>query len=108
MTSKKKATSVKEKLKIIDSIDKGGKQSSVSQCLRLTKSTVNIIWKNKDTLKRQFESSDFNQGFKCFRPANYKDVDAALLVWFKQARNDNNVVVSCLLAGPLTAMLHSR
>ena len=79
MVSKKKAISIKEKLEIIDSIDKGEKQSSVSQHLGLTKSTVNTIWKNKDTLKRQFESSDFNQDCKRFCPANYKNVDAALL-----------------------------
>ena len=97
MASKKKAISIKEKLEITDSIDKGEKQSSISQCLGLTKSTVNTIWKNKDTLKRQFESSDFNQDCKRFRPANYKNVDAALLAWFKQTRNDNIAVNGPLL-----------
>ena len=97
MASKKKAISIKEKLEIIDSIDKGEKQSSISQHLGLTKLTVNTIWKNKDTLKRQFESSVFNQDCKCFCPANYKDVDTALLAWFKQTRSDNIAVNGLLL-----------
>ena len=48
-------------------------------------------------MKRQFESSDFNQDCKRFRPANYKNVDAALFAWFKQTRNDNIAVNGPLL-----------
>ena len=92
----KKAISIKEKLVIIDSIDKGEKQSSINQRLELAKSIVSTIWRNKDTLKRQFELFDFNQDCKRFCPANYKDVNAALLAWFKQTRND-----SIAASGPL-------
>ena len=77
---------------------------SISQHLGLTKSTVNTIWKNKDTLKRQFESSDFNQDCKRFCPANYKDVDTALLAWFKQTRSDNIVVNGPLLLAKVNSL----
>jgi hypothetical protein len=57
---------------------------------------VNTIWKNRDTLKRQFESSEYSNDSKHFKSANHKDVDTDLLQWFKQVRT-NNVPVS----GPL-------
>ena len=92
MASKKKSISIKEKLQIIESIEKGEKQASVGQRLGLTKTTVNTIWKKKETLKRQFESSDYNDNCKRFRAANNKDIDDALLLWFKQARSQNITV----------------
>lgn len=96
MATKKKAISIKEKLGIVDSIGKGEKQASISQRLGLAKTTVNTIWKNRETLKRQFESSDFSEECKRFRPAKHKHLDSALLTWFKQARS-NDIAMS----GPL-------
>ena len=97
MATKKKAISIKEKLAIIERIGEGEKQSSVCQQLGLAKTTVNTIWKNREALKRQFESSDFNEDCKRFRSANYKDLDAALLAWFKQARSSDIAISGPLL-----------
>ena len=97
MANKKKSISLKEKQQIIESIEKGEKQASVGQRLGLTKSTVNTIWKNKETLKRQFETSHYNSDSKRFRTANHKDIDEALLLWFKQARSENITVNRPLL-----------
>ena len=96
--AKKKSISLKEKFVIISKIQSGMKQTHISEQLSLPKSTVNTIWKNRETLKRQFESSEYSNNSKRFRPANHKDVDEALLQWFKQARNNGIPVNGPLLA----------
>ena len=62
-----------------------------------SKTTVSTIWKNRESLKRNFGSSQFNVDCKHFRPAVQKDVDMALLEWFKQARGINIPINSKLL-----------
>ena len=93
---KKKPISLKDKIQIISKIEERTKQSHISEQLSITKSTMSRIWKNRDTLKQQFQSSDYSNDSKRFRPANHKEVDTALLQWFKQARN-NGIPASGLL-----------
>ena len=87
----------RQKLDIISSIENGEKQASVCQRHSLSKTTVNTIWRNKETLKRIFSSSECSLECKRFRPSNQKDVDAALLEWFKQARSLNIPINAKLL-----------
>ena len=61
-----------------------------------SESTVSTIWKNRDMLKWQFQSSDYSNNSEPFRPANHEDVDADFLQWFKQVKN-NGIPVSGLL-----------
>lgn len=97
MAAKRTGISMKEKLDLIDSIERGEKQASASQRLGLPKTTVNTIWKNRGALKRRCESSDVNQRSKRFRPGHFKDVDEALLMWFKQARIQNVAISGSVL-----------
>ena len=103
-TAKKKSISLKEKFEIISKIQSGMKQTHISEQFSLPKSTVNTIWKNRETLKRQFESSEYSNDSKRFRPANHKDVDEALLQWFKQARNNGIPVNGPLLLAKADAL----
>jgi len=79
MASSRKSISLREKFEIVSRIEKGEKQSSISTSLGLTKSTVNTIWKKKDAVREQFESSELCKNAKRFRVAEHADVDAALL-----------------------------
>ena len=88
-SGKKNSISLKDKLQIISRIEKGEKQTEVCQTLGLPKTTVNMIWKKRDTFKRQFESSEVCGDVKRSMTSNHKDVDTALLEWFKQARHNN-------------------
>ena len=93
--SKRTSITVKDKLKIITRIENGEKQSTVSQAYGLSKTTVNTIWKNRDNLKRQFQSADFSSESKRFRSSDYKDVDAALLKWFKRGQGMSLCIRDC-------------
>ena len=86
-TNSKTSLTVQNKVDIITCIEKGEQQTSVCERLNIPKTTINSIWKNRESLKRSFESSEFNTNCKRFRTSNYTDIDAALLEWFKQARN---------------------
>ena len=55
--SKKKFISLKDKIQIISKNEEGTKQSHISEQLSIAISTVSKIWKNRDALKRQFQSS---------------------------------------------------
>ena len=88
-SAKKNSISLKDKLQIILRIEKGEKQTDVCQTLSLPKTTVNTIWRKRETFKRQYESSEICGDAKRSRTSSNKDVDAALLEWFKQARSNN-------------------
>ena len=83
--STKKAISFRQKQDIISCIEKGGTQASVCRRLVLAKTTVSTIWRSRETMKRNMESSNFASNSKRFHSLNHKDVDVALYVWFKQA-----------------------
>ena len=87
----------KQKLDIVTRIDNGEKQASVCKRFNLSKTTVSTIWKNRESIKRNFGSSEFNIDCKRFRPAVQRDVDMVLLEWFKQARGINIPINSKLL-----------
>ena len=53
------------------------------------KNTVSSIWKNRESLKRSLAFSEFYVDCKRFLSSTHSDKDAALLEWFKQARNYN-------------------
>ena len=57
---------------------------------------MNTICKGRDRLKQSIESAEFGSNSKRFRSSHHKDVDLALLTWFKQARS-----VNIPISGPL-------
>lgn len=80
----RRAISLKEKLRIIQRIEKGEKQSAIARDLNLSKSTVNTIWKSRGKFKERIESQDFRNEAKRLRLAKQRDVDQALSEWFKE------------------------
>ena len=75
--------SSRQKIDIITCIEKGENQANLSIRRNLSKAKVCTIWKNRETLKRNFASAQFTVDCKRFRPSIQRDVDAALLEWFK-------------------------
>jgi hypothetical protein len=59
---------------------------------------MNTIWKKRDTFKRLFESSEVCGDVKRLRTSNHKDVDTALLEWFKHVRHNNIAINGPLLS----------
>ena len=95
--SSKKSLSVRVKIEIISNIEKGEKQATICKRLGLPKTTVSSIWKNRESLKRSFTSSELQSDCKRFRSSQFSDIDAALLEWFKQTRTYNVPISSKLL-----------
>ena len=65
---------------------------------------MNSIWRNRKKLKQSLESAGFSTDCKRLRTSNHSDVDAALLVWFKQARSTNIPVSGPLLLEKATVL----
>ena len=101
---KKRAIVASVKHEIIAKIERGERQSSICRELSLSKTTVNSIWRNRKKLKQSLESAGFSIDCKRLRTSNHSDVDAALLVWFKQARSTNIPVSGPLLLEKATVL----
>eukprot|EP00731_Ephydatia_muelleri_P001316 Em0001g1316a len=101
---KKRAIVASVKHEIIAKIECGERQSSICRELSLSKTTVNSIWRNRKKLKQSLESAGFSIDCKRLRTSNHSDVDAVLLVWFKQARSTNIPVSGPLLLEKATVL----
>ena len=66
MAKSKKSISFGQKLDIITDIEKGETQASVCRRLNLSKMTVSTIWRSRETLKHNFELSEFSSNTKRF------------------------------------------
>ena len=84
---KKNSIALKDKIQIISRIEKGEKQIDICRSLGLPKTTFNTIWKKREMFK--YESFEVCGDAKRSRTSHNKDVDAALLEWFKQAQSRN-------------------
>ena len=58
---------------------------------------MSTIIKNRDETLELYESGKFEPGRKRFRKANHENLEAALLVWFKQARSQDAPISGPLL-----------
>lgn len=85
--TKRSAITLADKLKIINRIASGEKQSAISIELKLPKSTVNTIWVNREALRAQ--GTSHNPLFKKIRAGEFESVDSALLEWFNLQRSRN-------------------
>ena len=79
VTNSKKPLSIRQRIDLITRIEKGEPQTSVCKRLNISKSTVNSIWKNRETLKRSYDSSEISVDCKRIRSSNFTQVDTALL-----------------------------
>ena len=96
-TNSKKSLTIRQRIDLITRIENGEPQTSVCKRLNISKSTVNSIWKNRETLKRSYDSSEISVDCKRIRSSNFTHVDTALLEWFKQARNCNIPITGKIL-----------
>ncbi|XP_071497551.1 tigger transposable element-derived protein 6-like [Diadema antillarum] len=86
---KRKALSLEVKMKILRAVEGGRKKSEVAREYDLASSTLSTILKNCDTIKKQFESPQFESSRKKCRQAAFQDVDDAVIRWFKDMRGKN-------------------
>lgn len=90
MASKRKVLCVDEKVCLIRAIEKGEKRSDIGRRFGLSPSTIATIWKNKDKiLQAELEG----KSSKKIRKPKFEDLDAAMLSWFHNQRQ-NNVPIS--------------
>ena len=88
MAKSKKLISFGQKLDIITDIEKWESQASVCQRLNLLNMTASTIWRSRETLQHNFESSEFSSNTKRFYSCTHKDVDIALLVLFGSNKHE--------------------
>lgn len=86
-TMKRKQISLKEKLEIIEEVDKGKTQTNVARAYGLSKQTVNTIVKNRDTILAKQVTGDLQSKRFRLRDATFPDVEDALLIWLHDARS---------------------
>lgn len=91
--SKRRALSIQDKFNIITEIETGSSQTTISSKMKIGKSTVSTIWKNKNKIKRDYNEGMINLNKKKMRTSTHNNVDHMLLKWFQQKRA-NNVPVS--------------
>lgn len=87
MTSPKrrKCFSIEEKSAIIHRLESGDSNSSLAKEFGVSHSTISTIFKQKKKIESSFNENVLKP--KRLRPCDQKEVDEALLKWFKVQRN---------------------
>ncbi|XP_041361034.1 tigger transposable element-derived protein 4-like [Gigantopelta aegis] len=94
---KRKALDLDVKFQIVAAVDLGQKsKKDIAAEFGIPKSTLSTILKQRETILSKCQSSEFNTARKRIRTSEFQDVDDALFLWFKSARNKN-----IALSGPL-------
>lgn len=92
---KRNVLSIEEKIKIIRSLEDGSSQARVARDRNLAKTTVSTIWQNrKKILEASYTKS---HKIKKIRDPVRKNVDMALLQWFKVQRASNTPITGPLM-----------
>lgn len=76
---------MKEKLEIIQAVDRGKKQSAVADTFGLSMQTVNTIMKNKEATLEKPIMGDLQPKKFRLRKATFPEVEDALLIWLRDA-----------------------
>lgn len=95
--TKRKQISLKDKLDIIEQVEKGKKQVDVAVAYGLSKQTVSTIINAKEAVLAKKVSGDLQPKRFRLREASYPDVEEALLMWLRDARSRNIPVNGLLL-----------
>lgn len=82
--NKRKCLSIREKVEIINELERGTKNVDVCKMFSLTSSTVSTLWKNKDVYKSAMENNLTQT--KKFRKCERADIDEALIQWFSEQK----------------------
>lgn len=92
---KRKAFTLQTKYDIIKKLQSGIKQSEIGKELGLNKSTICMIWKQKDKILESYEHE--NSTVKRLRKSAHDEVDKGLLKWFSQKREKNATITGAVL-----------
>lgn len=84
---KRRSLSVEEKVRMIELLEAGASNADVCRYLGISQSTLSTIWKSREHLKTVFYS-DFAHKKK-LKSSQHKDIEQALLQWFKVQRSQN-------------------
>ncbi|KAH7987778.1 hypothetical protein HPB51_026542 [Rhipicephalus microplus] len=96
--TKRKQISLKDKLDIIEQVEKGKKSKvDVAVAYGLLKQTVSTIINAKEAVLAKKVSGDLQPKRFRLRKASYPDVEEALLMWLRDARSRNIPVNGLLL-----------
>nr|XP_037290390.1 tigger transposable element-derived protein 4-like [Rhipicephalus microplus] len=95
--TKRKQIFLKDKLDIIEQVEKGKKQVDVAVAYGLSKQTVSTIINAKEAVLAKKVSGDLQPKRFRLREASYPDVEEALLMWLRDARSRNIPVNGLLL-----------
>ncbi|XP_061379926.1 tigger transposable element-derived protein 4-like [Danaus plexippus] len=86
---------VKEKVEIISKWKNGANNADLCKEYKVSHSTISTMWKNRDKILECFVSKSLK--IKKNRKPTHRDVEKALLVWFKAQRSQNVPVSGPLL-----------
>lgn len=86
---KRRQFSLKEKVDILSQVDAGKKQIHIANEMGVAPSTVATILKDRQKILELHRGSQLAPSRKRLRLGNFEDVDAAVLIWFKDARSQN-------------------
>ena len=87
---------LRAKVDIIEFLTKGNRQVDAHKHFNLHRATISAIWKNKDTIMKQFLENKNHDIVKC-RKSPYDGLEEPLLQWFRMRRLEN-VPISGALA----------
>lgn len=95
--SKRKQTALdlQTKIEIIEKINSGVKQCKIVEEYKIPKGTLSGIWKNREKIYDSVASGCVTPKSKRLRTAKHEDLEAELILWFKNTRDKN-----ISLAGP--------
>lgn len=96
VTKKRKQFTLKEKVDILRQVDDGRKQIDVCKEHGMALSTIATILRNRRKIMKLRRGSQLAPTRKRLRHGNYQKVDAAVLMWFKDARSQD-----VLVSGPM-------
>ena len=86
---KRVVLTIKEKVNIIQLLEKGTSYTVISEKYGIGRSTVGDIRKNKDKIlkfSRDAAETGFKKKAKVMKPAKDEHLEEALYIWFKQKR----------------------
>ncbi|KAH7940970.1 hypothetical protein HPB49_008541 [Dermacentor silvarum] len=83
---KRRQFSLKEKVDILSQVDAGKKQIHIANEMGVAPSTVATILKDRQKILELHRGSQLAPSRKRLRLGNFEDVDAAVLIWFKDAQ----------------------
>ena len=96
---KRKAIDLDTKYQILQAVDKNDQsKTEIAKAFEIPPSTLSTIIKQRETIMKAYNSSDFGSSRKKTRTAQHTDVEDALFEWFKNVRDQNIPIFGPTLA----------